>query len=136
MQEYQEAEQTRIYHHELHQKRIKRTSILRLQTDDGLLEGHNLCAKYLETQVGKLLLSPAVLCASSQKSLLNELEPVVTVAENDALSKMPTKTELFDVLKDSNLNSAPGFDGISSQVYYLCWDCLGDALTELAIARF
>ena len=58
VKEFQEAEQTRIYHHEIHQNRIKRTSILRLQTEDGLLHGHEECTKYLEKMVGNLLQTP------------------------------------------------------------------------------
>ena len=85
--EYQECEQTRIYHHELHQKKIKWASILKLQIEDGLIEGHESCSKYLEKQVEILILSPAVFCLKSQESLLNELEPFVTASENEALSK-------------------------------------------------
>ena len=48
---------------------------------------------------------------------------------------MPTKAEVLGVLKSSNLNAAPGLDGISSLVYYTCWDSLGDALTDIAVAR-
>ena len=38
--EIQQSEKIRIYHHELHQKLIKKSAILKLETDDGLLEGH------------------------------------------------------------------------------------------------
>ena len=47
--EFQESEQTRIYHHELHKRKLKKCSILKLQTQDGLLEGHDQCAGYLES---------------------------------------------------------------------------------------
>ena len=46
--EIDHSEKVRIYHHELHQKKIKRSAILKLQTDEGLLEGHHACAAYLE----------------------------------------------------------------------------------------
>ena len=36
----QTSEKVRIYHHELHQKNIKRSSILKLETEHGLVEGH------------------------------------------------------------------------------------------------
>ena len=52
-------EKVRIYHHELHKKHMKRSSILKLQTENGLIEGHEHCAAYLESQVGDLLLHPA-----------------------------------------------------------------------------
>ena len=45
--EFVPSEATRIYHHELHKKYIKRSSIVLLDTEDGQLEGHNACAKYL-----------------------------------------------------------------------------------------
>ena len=46
--EFQESEKVRIYHHEIHQKYIKKSSILKLETEKGLLEGHDQCAAYLE----------------------------------------------------------------------------------------
>jgi hypothetical protein len=46
--EYQQEEKVRIYYHELHKKRIKRSSILKLETADGILEGHQACADFLE----------------------------------------------------------------------------------------
>ena len=41
-------EKVRIYHHDLHKKHLKRSSILKLQTEAGLMEGHDQCANYLE----------------------------------------------------------------------------------------
>ena len=38
--EIDSSENVRIYHHELHAKHIKRFSILKLETEKGLLEGH------------------------------------------------------------------------------------------------
>ena len=134
--EFQTSEQVRIYHHEIHQKKIKRSAILKLQTEEGLLEGHNDCAKFLERQVENLLLTPAILCSESQSSLLNELEPVVTLEENNLLAIPPTKNEIYEVIKDSNQNAAPGLDGIPISVYSACWDFLGDPLSELAMAIF
>ena len=55
------SEKVRIYHHDLHKKNMKRSSILKLQTEHGLLEGHEECARYLEGQVADLLLQPAAL---------------------------------------------------------------------------
>ena len=45
--EFQSNEKTTIYHHELHKRIIKRNAILKLQSDQGLLEGHAACAAYL-----------------------------------------------------------------------------------------
>ena len=49
------SEKVRIYHHELHAKHIKRSSILKLKTEKGLLEGHSAFAAYIEQAVGDLL---------------------------------------------------------------------------------
>ena len=46
--EFQDTESTRIYHHDLHKSFIKKSSILKLETDDGsIIEGHENCALYL-----------------------------------------------------------------------------------------
>ena len=37
-------EKVRIFHHDLHKKHVRQSSILELATDGGLLEGHNQCA--------------------------------------------------------------------------------------------
>ena len=99
-----------------------------------MLEGHKDCSKFLEGQVGNLLLTPANLCPFSQNILLNELESVVTSEENDKLALCPTKHEVHEVIKNSNQNAAPGVDGIPMSVYSACWDSLGDSLSELAVA--
>ena len=134
VQEFQESEKTRIYHHEIHQRHIRKSAILKLQTTNELLIGHEKCAHHLESLVGDLLLSPANLCSSAQDTLLNELDEALTEEENDLLDKVPTKEEVLSVLKSANLNAAPGIDGITMLVYNNCWDSLGDTLTSLAIA--
>ena len=48
----------------------------------------------------------------------------------------PDKDEVFATLKDANHGAAPGTDGITSLVYKLCWDSMGDALTAVAEAKF
>ena len=76
VQEFQASEKSSIYHHELHKKYIKKTSILQLQTPSGLLEGHEACSSFLEKTVEDLLLHPAVLDPHAQHALLSEVEPV------------------------------------------------------------
>ena len=51
------ADQTRIYHHEVHKKHIKQSLILKRMTVSGLIAGHKSCAKYLEHLVADLLLT-------------------------------------------------------------------------------
>ena len=59
-------EKVRIYHHGLHPQFRKRSSITRLETETGIKEGHNECAKALEDNVAKHLLNPAHLDPACQ----------------------------------------------------------------------
>ena len=129
--EYQQEEKVRIYHHELHQKRIKRSSILKLDTADGILEGHQACASYLEQTVEELLLHPADLDLAAQAALLAEVDIVFTLADNEHLLKQPTKQEVLDTLAASNQHAAPGTDGLTSFFYKQCFDVMGDPLFEV-----
>ena len=90
----------------------------------------------VEKLVGYLLLNPATLDASSQAILLGEVAPVVSESQNQNLKKLPTKNEVFTALQNMNLKAAPGTDGISSLVYFNCWDSLGDSLTEIVRGYF
>ena len=44
----QESEKVRIFHHELHQKHVKKSSILKLETEEGLIQGHQACSEHLQ----------------------------------------------------------------------------------------
>ena len=50
------------------------------------------------------------------------------------LDKTPSKDEVLDNLKNSNLKAAPGTDSITSLLYRDHWPVLGDALTEVVTA--
>ena len=104
-------------------------------TENGLIEGHEACANHLENLVANLLLEPAVLDQNAQELLLAELQPVVTDADNTMLLAPPSKDEVFETIKAANHKAAPGTDGITSLVYKLCWDSMGDALTAVAEAK-
>ena len=134
--EYQQDEKVRINHHELHGKRIKRSCILTLETSTGKLEGHQACADYLEQTVEDLLLHPVQLNQAAQDTLLAEVEPVFTAADNTLLLKQPTKTDVLKTLSNSNLHAAPGTDGLTSFFYKNCFDVMGDSLTEVVCAVF
>ena len=116
--EVDNSEKVRIYHHELHAKHIKRSSILKLKTEQGLLEGHAACAGYLEQAVGDLLLHPAVLDEGAQQELLAEVQPVFTDADNTLMTKIPDKQEVKESIWSANLHAAPGTDGLTSFLYY------------------
>ena len=131
-----QSEHVRIYHHDLHRKSMKRSSILQLQTEKGLLEGHDLCSSYLEEQVANLLLSPAPLHPEAREALLGEVDRVFTDQDNQNFMKLPDEKEVKEVLNKSNLLAAPGSDGIPSLLYHECWDILKTRFTEVIQAIF
>ena len=133
-EELNSAENVRIYHHELHKKHIRRTSILKLETANGVLAGHEECSSYLENSVGQLLLHPVVLDPLAQQELLRDVQPVFTVEDNKMMTKLPSKDDVKLSVSTSNLHAAPGTDGLSSFLYHHCWEILGDALTEVVQA--
>ena len=128
------SEKVRIFHHDLHKKHIKRSSIIKLQTDSGLLEGHSECAEFLESQVGDLLLQLHPADQDAVDAMLDEVEVVFTEEDNAAFLKLPQKEEVKKVLGKSNLYAAPGTDGIPSLLYSRCWDAMGEPLTDVVQA--
>ena len=89
------------------------------------------CAKYLENEVKNLLLVDADLIPQAQTKLLEEVLPCFTDADNVILCAPPTKEDVKKTIDNSNLNAAPGNDGIPSLFYKTCWDTVGDSLTEV-----
>ena len=133
----QESEKVRIYHHEQHKRHVKRSSILQLHPEGGeLLEGHDACSTYLEEQVRELLDKKAVLCKQAQAELLAEVDKVFTDTDNDMLTRTPTKDEIAKALKASNMNSAPGTDGLTFLLYSVHWDILEDAMLAMITAMW
>ena len=86
----QTSEKVRIYHHELHKRNIKRSFILKLQTEQGLLEGQAACAGYLQKAVEDLLHHPAILDQAAQHTLLAEVVEQFTEKDNKMLEAVPT----------------------------------------------
>ena len=132
--EVNSSEGVRIYHHELHAKHIKKSSILKLNTENGILEGHEECRRFLEESVSKLLSEPVALDINAQNQLLSEVSEVFTEEDNAGLIKEVTKEEVKKSVFSSNLNAAPGTDGLTNVVYKSCWNIIGDALTEVTKA--
>ena len=130
----QQSEKVRIFHHELHQNHVKRSAIMRLRTGQGLLEGHDACADFLHKGVADLLLHPAELDPEAQLALLQDVDKSFTEADNEMLTAPPTKAEVEESVKTSNIQAAPGTDGITSLVYKEHFEILGEALTEVARA--
>ena len=84
------------------------SAILKLDTEFGLLVGHEACSDHLVSQVANLLEHPAVLDHHAQAILLKEIVPVFTESDNKKLEQKPEKDEVKEVLFKSNLNAAPG----------------------------
>ena len=115
--EFHENEKTSLYHHELHKKIIKRTAILQLKTDQGIIEGHKMCSKFLENTVEDLLMNSANLDSAAQASLLQEVDQVFSDEDNEKFLTPTSKSIVKSVLDNCNLLAAPGLDGIPS--FYL-----------------
>ena len=129
--EFQSSEKVTIYHHEIHRKLIKKSSILKLETPAGLIEGHAKCAEYLENEVKNLLLVDAGLTPEAQSKLLEEIAPCFTAADNALFASPPSQDDVKKAVESSNMHAAPGNDGIPSLLYKTCWDTMGPALTEV-----
>ena len=130
------SEKVRIYHHSLHQKSVKKSSILRLQTEEGLKEGHKACAEYLEQSVASHLLQPANLDPVAQQVLLAEVQKVFTQEDNEMMCKLPEKQEVLKVLQSCTPHAAPGTDGLTAFLYKQHWNIIGDSLTAVVQAVF
>ena len=65
LDDVQQSKKVRIYHHKQHRKQIKKTSILKLQTETGTCLGLDACSSDLENQ----LLHPANLDPIAQATL-------------------------------------------------------------------
>ena len=93
---------------------------MKLDTSEGLLEGHGACTKYLENTVADLHLQPAMLDTVAQRALLEEIEPVFTASDNEMICALPDKDEVKEVVWDSNQHAAPGTDGLTAYLYRQC----------------
>ena len=100
-------ESVRLHHHSLHKKNLKKSSILRLQTENGIIEGHEKCCEYLEKQVEDLLLRRHPVDPAARNVLLQEVMPVFTDADNDSFLALPSLEEVKTVVTSSNQKAAP-----------------------------
>ena len=126
-----ENEKVRIYHHGLHAKFLKKSSILRLQTTSGIVEGHDACTKALEDNVADHLLTPAPLNTQAQNLLLAEVDSCFTAEDNRMLQMIPSKGEVKEVLASCRPHAAPGTDSLTAYFYQKTWNIIGDALVEV-----
>ena len=95
MRDIIEDEKVQIYHHELHQKFIKKSSILKLESSETeTVVGHDECAKLLEKSVAEILSGPPKGNPQAQDVLLQEVGKVFTDKDNEISLMKPTKEEL------------------------------------------
>ena len=99
---------------------MKKCTSLRLQTDSGILGSHKAFSKFLEKTVEDLLLHPAKPNMVAQQTLLEEVETVFTEKDNKMFLIPPSKDDVWKAASESNLNAAPGTDGIPSLFYKEC----------------
>ena len=78
-----------------------------------------------------LLLHPEILDPHAQEVLLNEVEQVFTEEDNQMFTTPPTKNDIWKTICESNLNAAPGSDGIPSLFYKECWKIMDDSLLAI-----
>ena len=95
-------EKVRIYHHENHRRHIRKSAINKLDTEQGILEGHDKCKTYLENKIEALLGIAPVLDFEKQNVLLDEVTGVFNKEDNDMLEKTPTKKEVKSQVWSSN----------------------------------
>ena len=120
-----------LYHHEIHKKHIKRSNILELQTENGIVKGHEECAKVLVDSIKSFLSDTSPLNKDAQKALLLEVKPVFTEEDYGKLEASPNYEEIKSIVKKANHMATHGMDGIPSLLYHKCFNILGHALTSL-----
>ena len=131
MEDITGSEQVRIHHHELHKKRVVKSSILQLEDGDKIVSGHNDCAAKLIQSAASFLETEINLDHKAQQQLLEEVEPSFTEEDNLALLKPPDKEEILQVIKKANLHAAPGTDGITNYFYLKFFDVIGEHLSQV-----
>ena len=97
LDDVQQSEKVRIFQHEQHIKHCKKSAILKLSTDEGVLVGHEACSKFLFSQVQQLLCKPASLDLEAQKKLLAVVDPLFSEAQNQAFFNLPEKDKVKEV---------------------------------------
>ena len=77
---------------------------MKLETENGVIEGHRECMDYLEESVEKVFGNEAMLDDTAQQTLLEEVERVFTVEDNEMLSAGISMEEVKKLLWQANVN--------------------------------
>ena len=131
LNDIQESEKVRIFHHEKLYKTQKKCSILKLQTPEGIISGHQACANFLNNESQALLGLEAILDQSAQDTLLEAVQPVFTEQDNKMLEAEISDEEIKSSLQNSNIHASPGSDSLTYLTYLQCWSSLGSPLCQV-----
>ena len=131
LDDIEQSEKVRIFHHDKLYMSNNKKSILKLKSGDEIVEGHTKCAEVLNDEVKKLLGEKIHLDTQAQEELLAEVEPSFTDEDNKMLDAVITDREILESLKRSNKGAAPGSDSLTYLVYEECWDTIGKHLCEV-----
>ena len=91
MQEIDNSEDVNLYHHEIHKKKITRSAILELESENGTIKGLKKCSEYINNDFANLLENRFNFDDRRKNVLLNELDKVFTKDDNEKIMKLPSK---------------------------------------------
>ena len=111
---------------------VKHSSLLKLDTPEGVKSGHSDCKTFMENMV-KELLQPTIVDPSAQSLLLDETPEVFDDEDRAFFSKVPTFEETKASVWGSNLTGSPGYDGIISLFHKVHWILVGELLNQLVL---
>ena len=100
MNEITESEQIHMYHHEILRKKVTKSAILELKTENGNILGHKQCSDFICNSVAELLENPFNFNSRNQEVLLEEVEEVFSKDDNNMLLKLPSKEEIKEIIKN------------------------------------
>ena len=130
-QDIQDSEKVRIYHHEILYRTINKSTIQKLKTPNGIIQGHDKCAAFLNEESKALLETEVELDDAAQNLLLASVPPAFDEKDNAMLEAEITDEEIKASLNSSNKNASPGADGLTFQTYVQCWSTLGPHLCQV-----
>ena len=115
MREIVESETTNLYHHEIHKKKVSKSAILELQTEEGVMTGHKECSNFISQSVSKLLENPFCFDKNSQETLLEEIDVCFSIQDNEKMLKtlriitfiISTKNPIVFQSRDSSSSWTP-----------------------------
>ena len=96
---------------------MTKSAILKLETDNGIITGHDDCSSFLLEQAAADMEMDINLNKTCQRDLLEYVDVTVTAEDNVSLLSPPDLEEVNRIVSASNHSAAPGCDGIGSKLY-------------------